>query len=1200
VAGLRFHHTRHLGEGMVNELGEGNGVKGLKLRLLNGFEMERDGLILPDSVWGRRAARTLLKLLAIQPTRRLHRDQVLDVIWPNTHPEVANNHLHNVLSAARHALQPDLQPKGKSSYVRLSNGVVSLLGEELWVDVWYFEHVATEALRSKDPAIYETALAAYAGELLPEDRYEDWTTERREELADLYLRLLLQAANLDEQRGEFGAAIERLRRAARLDPVREDAHRELMRVYVKAGSPHLAVRQYQACVRALAQELEVKPDTETTALYEQIVDAGPSNYSVPARGTTLPAPTMRLHRQSAPLIGREGALRRLRGDMNRASEGKGGTTVISGEAGIGKSRLLAELAAWALGEGWTVLWGASHEEEGVLPYGAWIEAVDTFLAGQNSGFRNRLHGVYPEIARLLPSLRSSETDMLPATSEMERSQLFAAAVSLMTEISASRPLLLVSDDLHAADPATVQLFHHLAWTAPQRGWLIVGAYREEEMARQGEVRRVLTSLARAGLYAHIELTRLTLAELDRLIGSLLDGESIDPQLVAAVHALSLGNPLFAQELIRATQDVGRLEIIAGQWQNVGDPPVPRQVRDLVAARVDRMGTQVQQTLELAATAGGTFTFELIAASAAVFRRSLSHSAVLDALDRALEVGILEEGEEGYAFRHPLFRLAIYQQLSRSRRAHLHGVLASTLETEQPEQVESLAHHYTRSTNRGKALVYLERAGDRARGSYANDIAASFYTDLLHRLEVHAPREQRARVCEKLGDTLAALARFGEALDQLEAAASAYQIAGDGVGEVRVTASIGLLHFQRGTSEGGIKRIAPLLPRLEHETSFGGLARLTLVMAELLFGVGRFGEQAAMAERAASLARRDGDAELVAEAEVQRGAALNFLGRRADAVRVAEEAVVRAEETGQLKIIQRALKLLAAIEDDRGNMQRSYSLRMRALFLAEQVRDPVAIAVLLSHIGGTLFWLGRYGEAREKYVRSIGLFETLDVSRSAAYPHGGLGRICLAEGDLEAASIHFERARVLAHDTNNLEAQALVEWALAATELEHGHPTAARARLLELQHRLGSDNSLMTVCLPLLAEAHVASGELSEAESVARLAVERARAEDSVFHLIFAQRATGILLAAHGRWDAAGSALLDSAERARSAKLPEPEGRAWHELGVVHWMQGDLRQAQDRLDSAAAIFTQINASWWLDKTHRALQTLIQADLSAAKP
>jgi len=208
-----------------------DGVPSLGVGLLGGFRVERGGVERPVSAWQRRSAKTLTKLLATYPRHALHREQILEILWADVDPESALNSFGKALYAARRAFEPELPPRQASAYLRLTDSMLALNTDHVAIDADRFQQLAESALRGEDLGAYEAALAAYGGELLPEDRYEDWCAERRDFLAGLHIRLLLGLSQALENRGAFGASIDPLSEALQHDPTREDVHRRLMVLY---------------------------------------------------------------------------------------------------------------------------------------------------------------------------------------------------------------------------------------------------------------------------------------------------------------------------------------------------------------------------------------------------------------------------------------------------------------------------------------------------------------------------------------------------------------------------------------------------------------------------------------------------------------------------------------------------------------------------------------------------------------------------------------------------------------------------------------------------------------------------------------------------------------------------------------------------------------------------------------------------------
>src|SRR5215211_5332311 len=220
--------------GSEYEAPRGKRPEPVRVWLLGGFRVAVGSRIIEESQWRLRKVAALVKLLALAPRHHLHREQVMDLLWPDSGRRAASNNLRQALHVARIALDPT----AGSRYLASDEESLVLCPEgQLWVDVDTFEQTAITARRSRDPAVYQAAIELYAGDLLPEDRYEEWAESKREELRQLYLALLIELAGLHEERGEYELAIEALRKATAKEPTFEEGHAALLRLHAPSADP---------------------------------------------------------------------------------------------------------------------------------------------------------------------------------------------------------------------------------------------------------------------------------------------------------------------------------------------------------------------------------------------------------------------------------------------------------------------------------------------------------------------------------------------------------------------------------------------------------------------------------------------------------------------------------------------------------------------------------------------------------------------------------------------------------------------------------------------------------------------------------------------------------------------------------------------------------------------------------------------------
>src|SRR5215217_1867388 len=250
----------------------GGEAEPVRVWLLGGFRVSVGAGSLGEKGWRLKKATSLLKLLALAEGHRLHREQAMELLWPELEPEAAANNLHYALHVTRRVVEPVAPASSAASrYLHLQDERLALCPDSpLWVDVEAFEGAAASAHHAREPAAYQVAIDMYSGELLPEDPYEPWVEERREELRGTYLSLLVKLAGLYEERKEFEPAIEAAQRAVAEKQTHEGAHVGLMRLYALSGRRREALRQYERLREALFREFGAEPEAATLRLHEEI------------------------------------------------------------------------------------------------------------------------------------------------------------------------------------------------------------------------------------------------------------------------------------------------------------------------------------------------------------------------------------------------------------------------------------------------------------------------------------------------------------------------------------------------------------------------------------------------------------------------------------------------------------------------------------------------------------------------------------------------------------------------------------------------------------------------------------------------------------------------------------------------------------------------------------------------------------------
>lgn len=675
---------------------------------------------------------TLIAYLLLHRNTPLSRQQLAFHFWPDSTDAQARANLRKSVYRLRQIF-PDVD-----NYLELEGATMSWhAGTPLQLDVAEFETTLETAEReesSQKATLLQAAIALYQGSLLP-DFYDDWVLAARERLRQRYLYALQALAKVHEQQRDYASAIPLVRQLLREDPLVEEAYRHLMRLQALGGDVAGALRTYHRCARQLEQELGVDPGEATQETYRRLLDR---------REPLEPSPARRAPRQVS-LVGQEGAWQQLLQAWRLAAAGRPQAVLISGEAGIGKTRLAEELLSWTNRQGLATLTAACFPMETPLPLrpiSDWLrsQAVGRALPALAPRWRSELARILPELLAVDPALEMPR----PMTEAWQQQHFFTALVEAVT--SAGEPLLLFVDDLHWADADTLSWLHFLARQTGDRRLLLLATVRSEEVGRRHPLPAWWEGLARLVSVHEIALQPLNAKATASLASNLL-GKGIDEETAVALHAETEGNPFFTVEMVRA-----------GFPQQ--KEPLPDKVRSVIEIRLSRLTSQAQEVAGLAAVIGRSFSFSTLAAAS-----PQPDEEVLSSLDELWQKQIVREQEEhGYDFTHDKIRQVALLRLSPTRRRWWHGRVAGALEQLSPGKVQSahgqIAVHWEAAGKIEKAVAAYQRAGEEAKTLYANDEALDAYRKALALLAIHTLDDVRIRRTQLLSQLGAVLLRTG--------------------------------------------------------------------------------------------------------------------------------------------------------------------------------------------------------------------------------------------------------------------------------------------------------------------------------------------------------------------------------------------------------------------------------------------------------
>ena len=483
-------------------------------------------------------------------------------------------------------------------------------------------------------------------------------------------------------------------------------------------------------------------------------------------------------------VGRETEMESFKAFLEEAPAGPGMFFLLTGEAGIGKSRLAEELARLSRNRGFRVWRGHCYGTEGAPPYVPFIEILRDYIEERpDDVLLDELADEGPEIAKLVPELRRRipiGAEAAPLPPEQERYRLLEAVRRWLENLANRRPVLLLIEDLQWAGPATCLLLRHLATSLTTTPILILGTCREENLQSLDHLSAAVTEFGRLQRYRHMALRGLTAPALKQILAGMGGGEP-PAELVEAIHERTEGNPFFVTELINHLDAEGTLFGPDGVWRPAvpkEEWDIPESVRVVIQRRLGSLERTTRKVLTVASVVGNEFAYDTLEALAEVPSEGL-----LDGLEEGIRMGMIEEAEgvaARFHFAHHLTQQTLYDDLSGLRRRHLHLRVGETMEQVTPIEPALIAYHFTRTEGMapaGKTRRYLTLAGDEASRTAAWEGAASYYEQALQ-LTTDDEEQERAELLRHRGEAQSGAGDWEGAVASLKEAVAGFEKLGD--------------------------------------------------------------------------------------------------------------------------------------------------------------------------------------------------------------------------------------------------------------------------------------------------------------------------------------------------------------------------------------------------------------------------------------
>lgn len=1050
----------------------------LEFRVLGPLEViGKDGPVpLPQG-----KVRVALGVLLVHADEVVATDRLIEDVWGERPPATAMKSIHVYVSQLRRILGAEVIVTRPPGY--------QLQLEPGQLDLHRFERLCEEARRgdvATAAAKLCEALELWRGPPFADFIYDAFAQTTIARLEELRLGALEARIEADLALGRHAELVAGLATLAQEHPLRERIRGAQMLALYRSGRQAEALAAYQSARRALVDELGIEPGRALHELERAILTQDPQLDHVPASdsqaaatagsatGTHAGAPAAPA---SGALLGRERELGELRSGLEAALSGHGRLVLVSGEPGIGKSRLIDELAMHASERGVRVLWGRCWEAGGAPAYWPWCQSLRSYVRTCDPDvLAAELGNGAPDVAELVPDVR----DLLPGVPAPSRSRdpgaarfrLLDATTAFLRRAAAREPLVLVLDDLHAADTPSLILLQFLAREIAESPILVVGGYRDTELVRGSPLTLTLAELRRESVTRTLPLAGLERADVADFI-RLTAGIEAPDGLVTAIDGQTEGNPLFLGEVVRLLLQEGRLTA-TGDFAAL-KLGIPHGVRETIGRRLRHLSEECNELLVLASILGREFRLDAL-------RRvsERSRDDVLELLDQAIAAGLIAEVPSApgrLRFSHALVRDTLHEDMSPSRRVGLHRRVGEALEQlyadDREPHLTELAHHFFEALPAGdpeRAIEYARLAGARAARLLAYEEAARLYRMAITALDVTvaARDETRCELMLELGD---AEARAGEMPRATEAFLQAAEIARlRQLPEALARAAIGYggrIVWARASHDPRLiallRDALAALPEHDSVLRVRLLARLSGALRDELSRAPR----AALSAEAVEMARRLGDPAALTHALEGRYAAILGPDTTEERLGIATEALqlgIAVDDRERMLQIHH-YRLIALL--DLGQLE-SVDVELTAMtVLAEELRQPAQRWYVAASRADLALFTGQF-EAAEGLMRQALEFGRHSMSRDATVSFRLQSFILRREQGRLA-----EMEDAIRQSIQEYPARQIFRCALILLLCELQREPAAQAALDQLAANAFADISFdndWLLCMSLLADA----------------------------------------------------------------------------------------------------------------------------------
>ncbi len=900
------------------------------------------------------------------------------------------------------------------------------------------------------------------------------------------------------------------------------------------------------------------------------------------------------------LVGRQTELKTLRQHWQQSQSGQAQLVLISGEPGVGKTRLANEMISYARLQGARLLRGGCYEYEATVPYLPVAEALRDWVHGQSpQQLEEKLRDYASELAKLAPEIEVKIGPLEPnpaLSSDQERMRMFDHVARFFSDIAVDRGLLIFLDDLHWVDQGTLSLIRYLLRRLRNERVMILGGYREVELDRNHPLAAALVEWNRERLITRIQLGRLTKEDCGQLLASMFEQGQVSHEFTDAIYRETEGNPFFVEEVVKALIDSGQIFRENLEWQRSDELAIPQSIKEAIGRRLSRLSKESLAVLQYAAVLGKIFNFQELMmiyenGGGEIFERE---NYLINALDDGLNAQLIRGFEgESFSFTHDKIRETLYEDMNSIRRRRLHQKLAQAIEKEFVDQsvenhLPDLAYHYLQGGDLQKGMRYAIQAGEHARKLYANEEALRYYYQAAEAAETLNLDEELSSIFETIGDLHQAQGYSYEAVENYEEAISLVEREDQ---KARLKMKIGVSYANIGDVRGlDYLRVAE--QELDPETQLEELA-------SALSWIGRF---------------------------------YHYQAQHRQAITSFKSALDMIENT-ELYVVKCTLyAFLSGANQHLLEYEQSVKWAQECLSLGGKYDDPYWIAVGHEFLSEDLMFTGDWNGAIEhaiqdfKFGEKIGSLERMAWSKLCqAEPLYGLGRLkeALAIGqfglelaeqisehrlsilllallskiaadldDDKSAESYARQSIQIADDLNQVFMQCRSRFALIYLLVKHQEWEKAlkltnEGRELYLPTENVFARGEIEIIAPLV---FLGLRQLTDAKNAAEEILELANNHKIIHYQGIALGLNGRILTELGELDSAAMNFRQAIEILSGLGSQLDLGRTYFHRGQLDVLQENLEEARENINKAKQIFIECSAKHDLKQAEELLTSI----------